>query len=856
MARSDEFLNALLAGAEDPASSLRHVERLVGRTAIAEPWPEWADAKIIQGYRNRGVSLPWSHQKLAAESLRAGHTTALATSTGSGKSLGFWLPILTAVREGREQQRLHPGRITQATRPSALYLSPTKALASDQHASLTALLRAADVADVITDVCDGDTPREAREWIRAHADVVLTNPDFLHHALLPQHDRWARFLRDLRFIVVDEGHSYRGVFGAHLALIVRRLQRLAAHHRHPGDPAPVFVLASATTADPALSAARLAGLEPGDVEVVDQDGSPAGARTFVLWQPPEIRLDGDGVLLGGVEDATGARRAMSSTPVTGDRHDEQPEASGFASTVPGFSVDVDLAEEPSTVTESHARRSAVLESAQILATLVVHGARALAFTRSRRGAETLAAATQAALRQLGSPLSDRIAAYRGGYLPEERRALERAITDGSILALATTNALELGIDISGLDAVVICGWPGTRASIWQQAGRAGRAGAPGLVVFVAREDPLDTFLVNRPESLFSEAIEATTFDPANRYVLAPHLCAAASELPLRPGETALFGPTSGPLLDELVAAGLLRRRAAGWYWTRPESATSLADLRGTGSGTVSIIEHGTGRVIGTLDSEGADSALHTGAVYVHQGHTFQVADYRPADHVAVVVSSAVDYRTWARSAADLHISHVREERTWQHGAVEWGFGDVEVTSRVTEYQRRRGRDGIILGTYPLELPERSLSTTAVWWTVSTAVLDQAGLEAADLPGALHAAEHAAIGVLPLLATCDRSDLGGLSTVLHPDTEQATIFVHDGIPGGAGFAERAFHLAAPWLAATADVIRSCSCAMGCPACIQSPKCGNGNHPLNKVGALRLLDVILSYQPSVQPETSPQ
>lgn len=811
MARSDEFLEALLAGAEDPAGSQRHVERLPGRPAVTEAWPEWADPDLVGGYRALGVSLPWSHQRVAADSVRAGRTTALATSTGSGKSLGFWLPILTAVREGRAQQLREPGKIVRGTRPTALYLSPTKALAADQQAGLLSLLRASRVTDAVVDVCDGDTPLEARDWIRTQADVVLTNPDFLHHALLPRHDRWSRLLRDLRFIVVDEGHSYRGVFGAHLALIIRRLQRLADHYRRDGDPAPVFVVASATTADPALSASRLAGVAASDVAVVDDDGSPAGARTFVLWQPPVIRPRDDA--------------APPDEPESGD-----------------------LAEEPESVTESPARRPAIVEAAHLLAILMTQGARTLAFTRSRRGTETLAAATQSTLRQVGSALSDRVAAYRGGYLPEERRALERAITDGSILALASTNALELGIDISGLDAVLIAGWPGTRASIWQQAGRAGRAGAPGLVVFIAREDPLDTYLVNRPDSLFGADVEATTFDPENRYVLAPHLCAAAAELPLRPGEVGRFGPTAGALLDELTSAGLLRRRSAGWYWTHPGEATALADLRGTGDGTVSIVEQGTGRVVGTLDSAGADSALHAGAVYVHQGQTFQVAQYRPADHVAVVVAGNADFRTWSRSASEVRVVRSRHERTWSPGEVEWGFGDVDVTSRVTEYQRRRQRDGVVLGTYPLDLPERSLNTTAVWWTMSSSVLEEAGLATDEVAGALHAAEHAAIGVLPLLATCDRSDLGGLSTALHPDTGRATIFVHDGIPGGAGFAERAFHQRARWLTTTAEVIRSCPCVRGCPACVQSPKCGNGNSPLHKAGALRLLEAILARTPT--------
>jgi DEAD/DEAH box helicase domain-containing protein len=491
------------------------------------------------------------------------------------------------------------------------------------------------------------------------------------------------------------------------------------------------------------------------------------------------------------------------------------------------------------------RRSATAEIADLLADLTAAGARTLAFTRSRRAAESVATVTQQHLLAVDRTLASQVAAYRGGYLPEERRTLESAIRDGRLRALATTNALELGVDISGLDAVLIAGWPGTRVSLWQQAGRAGRAGAEGLVTLVAREDPLDTYLVHHPEAVFDAGVEATVFDPTNPYVLAPHLCAAAAELPLRVEDCDLFGPGTRELLDVLVDRGALRRRASGWYWTHADSATRLTDLRGTGGDPVRVVESETGRVLGTVDASSADATLHPGAVYVHQGTTFVVDDLHLADGVALVTQRSVDFGTWARWLTSIEIRATREHRTW--GPVTWGLGAVDVTTQVVSFQRKRIPDMQVLGTEPLDLPAQTLSTMGVWWTAPAPVLEAAGLTEDLAPGALHAAEHASIGLLPLLATCDRWDLGGVSTAMHVDTEQATVFVYDGYPGGAGFAERGFHLGATWLDATREAIATCRCSSGCPACVQSPKCGNGNNPLEKAGALRLLDAVLVHAP---------
>ncbi len=817
MPRSDDLLDVLLAGGRR-ADRLTHLEHLPARPGASTDWPRWADPALVAGYRALGAERPWEHQVLAADAAWSGRHTVLATSTGSGKSLAFWLPALSSVRSAAATDDLDAGRIETVRagrRGTVLYLSPTKALAADQLAGLDRLLTAGAVRDLRAATCDGDTDTTARRWVREHADVVLTNPDFLHFSLLPGHARWQRLLRGLRYVVVDECHAFRGVFGAHVAAVLRRLRRLAVHH----GAEPTFVLASATTSDPAGSAARLVGVPADDVTAVTQDTAPRGRKTFALWQPPVIP-GRDPLADPGAAPPTD-RADRGNAAALGDA--EHPAA------------------EPGTPTH----RTATAEMADLLADLTAAGARTLAFTRSRRAAESVAAATRDHLERVRPGLGEQVAAYRGGYLPEERRELERAIGSGDLRALATTNALELGVDISGLDAVLIAGWPGTRVSLWQQAGRAGRAGADGLVALIAREDPLDTYLVHHPEAVFAAPVEATVFDPTNPYVLAPHLCAAAAELPLKEADVSLFGPGTAELLDVLVERGALRRRSSGWYWTRAEPASAMTDLRGSGGEPVRVVEHGTGRLLGTVDAGAADATVHPGAVYVHQGARFVVDELDLEASVAMVRPRTVDYGTWARWVTSIEIRGVRDERT--AGDVTWGFGPVDVTTQVISYQKKRLPELTTIGGQMLDLPARTLTTTAVWWTVPASVLAAAKLEDGDVPGSLHAAEHASIGLLPLLATCDRWDLGGVSTALHPDTELATVFVYDGHPGGAGFAERGFHLGPQWLGATLAAIQECGCTDGCPGCVQSPKCGNGNNPLDKAGAVRLLEAVLARDP---------
>jgi DEAD/DEAH box helicase domain-containing protein len=765
-------LLAQLVTGKGRADRLTHVEHVPERVGRPAPWPEWVSPVLVERLRAVGVTSPWRHQADAATHARSGTSVIVATGTASGKSLAYLLPSLTALLEVQQGGPRAPDAA------AVLYVAPTKALCADQ----LRVVRSLDLPGVRAAGYDGDTPSEERDWVRQHASYVLTNPDMLHRSILPTHPRWARFIRALRFVIIDECHHYRGVFGSHVAQVLRRLRRLCERY----GASPVFVLASATVSDPATSAERLVGLP---VRAVTDDASPRGPMSFALWEPQLTELRGE-----------------HGAP---------------------------------------ARRTATAEVADLLTDLIVGGSQTLAFVRSRRGAETVALTARRLLGDIDPELAGRVAAYRAGYLPEERRALEAALQHGELLGLATTSALELGFDVAGLDAVLLAGFPGTRASMWQQTGRAGRSGQSALAVLVARDDPLDTYLVHHPDALFGQPVESTVLDPDNPYVLAPHLCAAAAELPLQEKDRALFGSATDTLLAELAKRGLLRRRTTGWYWTRRDRACDLTDIRGVGDAPVRVVEKSTGRVLGTVDADASHATVHAGAVYLHQGESYLVRDLDLKEAVALVERASVEYVTIARDIT--HIAVLATERCTPWGEATLNFGSVEVANQVVSFVRRDVLSGKMFGETPLHLPERRLRTRAVWWTVSERQLAIAALEPADVPGAAHGAEHASIGLLPLFATCDRWDIGGVSTASHEDTGRATVFVYDGHPGGAGFAERGYRAASAWLAATRDAVAACECEAGCPSCVHSPKCGNGNSQLDKAGAVRLLDVLLRDAP---------
>lgn len=747
------FLDAVRSTPDGPA--LVHVREL----SAADPTLEGLPADLPDLLRERlallGIDALYPHQARAIEHLRAGANVILSTGTASGKTLVYNLAFAA--------EALERGKVT------ALYLFPTKALARDQLRQVRELR----LPQIRAAVYDGDTPREERPLIRRNANLVLSNPDMLHAGILPDHARWADFFLRLAFVVVDEAHVARGVFGSHVAMVLRRLRRLVAHY----GGTPAFVLASATVGNPQELAERLVGVP---FAAVTEDTAPRGEKLFALWNPPVV--------------------------------DE----------------------------ESGARRSALTDASSLVARLADAGVRSIAFARSRRAAELVA---EFARRDVPPGARPRIKAYRAGYLPEERRTLERALAEGDLLAVSATSALELGIDVGSLDAAVLVGYPGTRASMWQQAGRAGRREEGSLAILVAQDDPLDQYLVSHPEDLFDRPAEASVVDPTNPFILEPHLACAAREHPLAEHELASFGPTEivGPAIERLVERGELARRRDRLHHRGREAPHRGVDIRSASGHVYSIVISETGELLGTVDEARAPWQTHPGAVYLHQGEQYLVTELDHVAHVALVARADPDFYTQARDVTDIRIVRALEEGV--AGTVPMRFGTVRVTDQVVGYVRKLVSTGEVVDHVPLAMPPRDLETKAVWWEIPQDVIDRAAVSPAALPGAAHAAEHAAIGLLPLVATCDRWDVGGVSTPMHPDTGTCAIFVYDGYPGGAGIAERGARDVERWLRATLEAVRACPCARGCPSCVQSPKCGNGNEPLDKAAAVALLAAML-------------
>jgi DEAD/DEAH box helicase domain-containing protein len=708
----------------------------------------------------RGPQRLWSHQVEAIDAIRAGRSVVVSTGTASGKSLCYQLPVAEAAADP-----IRPG--------TSLLLFPTKALAHDQLRALSG----PGFPGVVAGAYDGDAGPEERAWIRKHATVVLTNPEMLHSGLLPHHERWATFLGRLRYVVVDELHAFRGVFGTHVAHLLRRLRRLAAHH----GAHPTFVCCSATIGQPERLAGAVTGTE---VLPVTDDGSPRGPRSVAVWQPPV------------------------------------------------------LDEDRGTRVSAHA------EAAAVTAGLVRAGHRTIGFCRSRRGTELVAADVR---RRLPRRLAAKVLAYRGGYLADERRAIEDELFSGRLAGVVATSALELGVDVGGLDAVVLDGFPGTIASFWQQAGRAGRSGQASAAVLVTGADQLDQWLAAHPHELLGRPPEPAVINPANRFVLDPHLRCAAHELPL----THADGRWWPGLLDDgvrrLVQADQLAVRRRG---RRSEPMAIFAGagwpshgvgLRCAGGPPVRIVAADDGAPVGDIDRARAPEQVHPGATYLHQGRHLRVVDLDLDEGVATVEPHDGSTTTTARTSVDIALLDI--EATRPVGRATLHLGPVEVTSQVTGYQVRDVATREVVGTEALDLPPSTLQTRAFWYTVDHDLLVDAGLDRGVAPSALHAAEHAAIGMLPLFTICDRWDVGGISTLHLADSGGPTIVVYDAAPGGAGVAELGFEAADRHLEATLAAIERCRCAAGCPSCVQSPKCGNANEHLDKTAAVTLLRAIL-------------
>ncbi|MFR2393039.1 MAG: DEAD/DEAH box helicase [Varibaculum cambriense] len=783
---------------------------LPARRPSFAPWPSWVGKDLPAGLKADGIERLWEHQVSCANALHSGRDVILTSGTGSGKSLAAWLPFLAQ----RHKSLL-------GVRPTALYLAPTKALARDQATALTHWANLAAL-DLQVAPVDGDSPAEVKKWARAGAEVVLTNPDFLHYALLPHNELWRPFLRGLSLVIVDEAHYYRGVLGANVALILRRLRRLARKYQAE----PVFALLSATTANPEAHGANMLG-RGRSLEVIDRDASACGARTVFVWRPPLIE-DSDPA---SWEDENLWETSEGGGSFSSAAAGKEPKVTGGA------------ADQSEAAAAEGPRYPAIWEGGRLLAQLVNSGGRVLTFAPSRQGVETIAQIARDQLSTCNPGLMSRVAAYRGGYLPEERRKLEKELRTGTLQGLSATSALELGIDISGLDATITCSWPGTRASFFQQLGRSGRSGQEGLGILVVSDNPLDDFLAHHPEGIFRSA-EQIVFDTENPFVLAPQLLCAAAELPLTSEDTALFGEASAQIMTQLRQQGLLVDRPGGLCFdiTKRFSPWQAVKLRGEG-GQVQIIESESAQVIGTVDSSRADSVLHPDAIYVHQGRVWQVS--RRDDDIAEVVPGPKKLRT--RPNTDTSISITSEEAAPLTPAptVSWHYGRIEVQTQVTSFDLLRLPGHVYQATFQLDCPTRTLQTTGTWFTLTEKLVKQLQLnEEQLLGGGLHAAEHALIGLLPLVATCDRWDLGGLSLTQHPQTGLPTVFIYDGTPGGAGFSRQGFRQLETWLDLTYRQVSACPCKQGCPRCIHSPKCGNGNEMLSKSAGRDLLEFLLS------------
>lgn len=754
-ARGLAALMASLNAREDFRRRIRHVEMTAARPPVFHEWPGGLDPRISRAFQTAGISAPFCHQARAFEALQKGRHVLLTTPTASGKTLAFHLPVFQGVAENPSFR--------------ALFLYPLKALAQDQWKVLrdwAGPLSSMGLSPPTSEVYDGDTPTSLRAKIRkSPPHVILSNPDMLHAAFLPHHDGWAGFFRDLRLVVVDEAHVYRGVFGTHVAHVLRRLRRVAEHW----GSKPRFVVCSATLGNPEEFLAGLTGLS---FEVVSESGAPSSEQRFVLW-------DSEG------------------SPYT--------------------------------------------EAVTLLLRCLDAELKTIVFTKARKITELLTTWTV----QQRPELASRIQSYRAGYLPQERREIERRLFENELSAVIATSALESGIDVGGLDACILVGYPGTMIATRQRSGRVGRQERPSVVFLVAQNDAMDRYWMKHPAKFFSQGSEHLIADLDNLPVAKAQLTCAAAELPLCREDHAFYGDLLDRVVPELLREGALLEGAAGGKWFSSRGSPQRAvSLREAGEG-YSILEAGSGRLIGTIDGLRAFRDCHPGAVYLHHGASFVVEDLSWAERKILVREEEVDHYTQVHYDTETEI--LEETKVRPLGKRDSGcflsFGRVRVTHRFPNYEVHRLSDGTLVSTYPLSLPPQSFETEGFWIRLPPAWADTAREAGAHFLGGLHAAEHALIALMPLRVLCDRWDLGGLSTPAHPQSPQPTIFVYDGIPGGVGLTEKAFGLMEDLLCDVGDLVASCDCEEGCPACVQSPKCGNGNFPLDKTEAARILFRIL-------------
>lgn len=757
---------------DDQIAALRELPPRRARfEELDPPLPELLQRNLARA----GIKKLFTHQAGAIEHIRNGKNAAIVTDTASGKSLCYNLAVLeTLLREPEAK---------------ALYLFPTKALSQDQTRAFHQLVAPDEPFDETAGVYslpvgrrgavfgayDGDTPESVRVHLRRAGSVILSNPDMLSLGILPRHgDIWVAFFRRLRYVVVDEVHVYRGIFGSHVANVFRRLNRVCEFH----GSSPVFVCCSATIANAGEHAEKLTDRP---MEVVDYNGAPAGKKYFVLWNPPEAG------------------------------------ESGFR------------------------RRSPISETVDLFSTFVSAGLRTIAFARAKPTVEVILRFTRDKLRSRIKKIGKLIQSYRGGYLPSERRKIERQLAEGRLMGVTCTNALELGVDIGSLDAAIMNGFPGTIASVYQQAGRAGRRMSDSIAVLVAYPEPLDQYFMRHPDYFFGRSVESAVINPDNPHLLELHLRAASAEVPLRPEEEPSFGGSYLGVVSDLLGRGDLveQRRGRGnvAIWAGLDFPAADINLRTTTSERYQIRTVDDDSLVGMMDASTAFNYLHDGAVYLHQGEGFHVEKLDLQKHIAWVSKKNLPYYTRSLSREDIRIE--KELKNKKLGQTPVAFGFVRVTSVVNAYRKMRTKDNATLDVVDLDLPEDVLTTHGFWFEVPDEVIEEVKKKGLDVMGGLHAVEHAAISMLPMFAMCDRQDIGGVSTNHHIDTGRPTVFIHDAYMGGIGIAEVGYQKVGELLEKTLELIDECPCEGGCPSCVQSPKCGNMNEPLDKEAAKVIL-----------------
>ena len=728
-----------------------HIQKIPSQEPNYEELEKPLPPNIQTCLQNRKIKF-YSHQADAINKARQGKNVVIATPTASGKTLAFNIPVLEA--------------LTLDKKATALYLYPTKALTNDQLKVLKELEKDTCIkADA--GVYDGDTPLHQRASIRENSRIILTNPYGLHQ-YLPWHYKWRSFLQNLRFIVIDEAHVYRGVFGSNVAMVLRRLLRICNfYHANPQ-----IIISSATIANPKELANKLTGK---DFEVVSEDGSPRGNKSFVFWNPPFI-------------DA--------------------------ANTI---------------------RRSTHQETKDILTLNILQNLQTLCFTTSRQMAELITRWTKEELtKRAKSP--NIVTAYRAGYLPQERRDIENRLKNKNLVGVVSTNALELGIDIGSLDSVIISGYPGSIISSWQQAGRAGRTSADSLVTLVAFQNPLDQYFMKHPDDFFGRPHEQAIIDLHNQYISLGHIMCASSELPINETDKQFFPELLTESIQALEQENLVRKTPRGWVYSGTARTTEVVNLESISHQTVTVTCNGN--LLETLTLNKAYEEAHAGAVLLHQGETYLCEDLDLKQLVAKVRQENVNYYTEALKDVDVAIKKTQQEK---HDRIKVGLGELSITEIYHTYLTKT-YDEVIKRT-PLSLPPLSFSTVGTWFIIPDEIREEIETKGLDFAGGLHAVEHAMIAMSPIYAMCDRWDIGGMSTPLHPDTGEATIFIYDGFEGGIGISETIFTKIKPLWEKTLELIDNCECKEGCPSCIYSPKCGNENAPLDKKAASIILKQLL-------------